>query len=48
MLRVDSDGLTVDWGGRLGTVRHAWSEVGARFLRLPRRTAAEAPRRRWA
>jgi hypothetical protein len=27
VLRVDRDGLPVDWGGRLGTGRHAWSEV---------------------
>jgi hypothetical protein len=37
VLRVDRDGLLVDWGGRLGVQRHAWSEVGVRFLKLPRR-----------
>jgi hypothetical protein len=37
VLRVDRDGLLVDWGGRLGTVRHPWSEVGDRFARVPRR-----------
>jgi hypothetical protein len=37
VLRIDGDGLLVDRGGRLATVRHAWSEVGARFGRVPRR-----------
>lgn len=32
VLRVVRDGMPVDWGGRLGTVRHTWSEVGARFV----------------
>ena len=45
VLRVDRDGLLVDWGARLGTVRHPWLEVGARFVRLPRRPAAELDRR---
>jgi hypothetical protein len=45
VLRVDRDGLLVDWGGRLGTVRHIWSEVGARFARVPRRAAHVDPRR---
>ena len=48
VLRVDRDGPMVDWGGRLGTVRHPWSEVGARFVRVPRRRAAEVERRRRA
>jgi len=48
VLRVDRDGLLVDWGGRLGKHRHPWSEVGARFFRLPRRPAAEIDRRRRA
>jgi hypothetical protein len=39
VLRVDRDALLVDWGGRLGTVRHSWSEVGDRFARVPRRAA---------
>jgi hypothetical protein len=46
VLRVDRDGTLVDWGSRLGTVRHPWSEVGARFVRLPRRPAADLERRR--
>ena len=46
VLRLDRDGLMVDWGERLGTVRHSWSEVGARFLRLPRRPAGIGARRR--
>ncbi|TMC12357.1 MAG: hypothetical protein E6J41_03020 [Chloroflexi bacterium] len=37
--RVDRDGILVDWGGRLGTQRHDWSDVGARLVRLPRRTS---------
>jgi hypothetical protein len=37
VLRVDRDGLLVDWGGRLGTVRRSWAEVGARFVRVLRR-----------
>jgi hypothetical protein len=45
VLRVDRDGLLVDWGGRLGTVRHSWSEVGARFVRVPRRAAGDRRRR---
>ena len=45
VLRVDRDGLLVDWGGRLGTQRHGWSEVGTRFARLPRRSAGENDRR---
>jgi hypothetical protein len=36
VLCVDRDGLLVDWGGRLGMVRHTWSEVGVRFVRVPR------------
>jgi hypothetical protein len=28
VLRVDRDGLLVDWDGRLGTVRHGCAEVG--------------------
>jgi hypothetical protein len=48
VLRVDRDGLLVDWGGRLGSERHPWSEIGARFVRLPRRRAAEIDRRRRA
>jgi hypothetical protein len=40
VLRVDHDGLRVDWGGRLGTVRHNWSEVGARFGRVSRRAGS--------
>jgi len=36
---VDRDGILVDWGGRLGTQRHDWSDVGARLVRLPRRTS---------
>jgi hypothetical protein len=39
VMRVDRDGLLVDWGGRLGQLRHTWTEVGARFVRLPRRPA---------
>jgi hypothetical protein len=39
LLRVDCGGLLVDWGGRLGTVRHPWSEVGERFARVARRAA---------
>jgi hypothetical protein len=39
VLRVDHDGVLVDWGRRLKTQRHAWSDVGARFVRLPRRTS---------
>ena len=39
VLRVDRDGLLVAWAGRLGGHRHPWSEVGARFVRLPRRPA---------
>jgi hypothetical protein len=46
VLRVDASGLLVDWGGRLGTMRHDWSEVGARFVRLPRRPAPVERRRR--
>jgi hypothetical protein len=34
---VDGDGLLVDWGARLGAVRHPWSEAGARFALVPRR-----------
>jgi hypothetical protein len=45
VLRVDRDGLLVDWGGRLGMVRHSWSEVGDRFARVPRRAAGEVERR---
>jgi hypothetical protein len=41
VLRVDGDGLLVDWGARLGTVRHNWSEIGERFARLPRRAAGQ-------
>jgi hypothetical protein len=37
--RVDRDGILVDWGGRLGTQRHDWSDVGARLVRLLRRTS---------
>jgi len=48
VLRVDRDGLLVDWGPRLRTQRHAWSEVGARFVRLPRRTDGGFDRRRHA
>ena len=36
VLRVDRDGLLVDWGGRFGQLRHPWSEAGARFVRVPR------------
>jgi hypothetical protein len=36
-LRVDRDGLLVDWSGRLGTVRQSWSVVGAQFGRVGRR-----------
>jgi hypothetical protein len=43
VLRVDRDGVLVDWGGRIGTQRHDWSDVGARFVRLPRRAAARPP-----
>jgi hypothetical protein len=47
VLRVDRDALLVDWGAQLGKVRHAWSEAGARFLRLPRRSSTGPdPRRR--
>jgi len=46
VLFIDRDGLLVEWGGRLGTVRHPWSEVGARLVRLPRRPAVETNRRR--
>ncbi len=42
MLRVDHDGLLVDWGARLGTVRNTWTEVGDRFARVPRRTTVPA------
>ena len=48
VLRVDRDGILVDWGGRLGTQRHDWSDVGTRFVRLPRRTAAGPNPRRQA
>jgi hypothetical protein len=37
VLRADRDGVLVDWGARLGTLRHPWAEIGARFVRLPRR-----------
>jgi hypothetical protein len=46
VLRVDRDGLLVDWRGRLGTVRHGWSEVGARFARARGREAGELDRPR--
>jgi len=39
VLRVDRDGVLVDWRGRLETQRNAWSDIGARWLRLPRRMA---------
>ncbi len=48
MLRVDRDGLLVDWGRRLGTCRCKWSEVGARFVRVPRRAVAGVELRRRA
>jgi hypothetical protein len=38
VLRADRDGVLVDWGARLGTVRHPWTEIGVRFVRVPRRT----------
>jgi hypothetical protein len=41
VLSVDRDGVVVDWGRRLGKVRHAWMEVGARFKRAPRRAPAQ-------
>ena len=48
VLRVDRDGVLVDWGRRLGQVRHPWVEVGARFRRAPRRAMAqEQDDRRW-
>jgi hypothetical protein len=34
-------GQPVDWGGRPGTVRHSWSEVGARFVRVAGRAVGE-------
>jgi hypothetical protein len=37
VLRVDRDGLLVDWAGRLGTVRHPCSESAA----------AHSARRQW-
>jgi hypothetical protein len=46
VLRVDRDGLLVEWAGRLGALRHPWSEVGARFVRLPRLAPGEGERRR--
>ncbi len=46
VLRVDRDGLLVDWGGRLGQLGHSWSEVGAQFGRVPRRAAMEVGRPR--
>jgi hypothetical protein len=48
VLRVNRDGLVVDWGGQFGTQRHPWSEVGARFVRLPRRQPDRFGRRREA
>ena len=48
VLRVARDDPLVDWGGRLGTVRNSWSEVGVRFMRLPRRAVGEGERRRRA
>jgi hypothetical protein len=41
VLSVDRDGVVVDWGRRLGTVRHAWMDVGTRFRRAPRRAPAQ-------
>ena len=46
VLRVDRDGLLVDWGGRLGQARHPWSDVGARLVRVPRRAAGQGHRQR--
>lgn len=46
VLRVDRDGFLVDWGRQLGTVRHAWSEVGVRFHRLSRPGSGHGERRR--
>jgi len=39
VLRVARDCLLVDRGGRHGTVRRGWVEVGARFVPEARRAA---------
>lgn len=39
VLRVDVNGVLVDWGSRLGTQRHPWSDVGARLVQLLKRTS---------
>jgi hypothetical protein len=43
VLRVDRDGLLVDWGGRLGTVRRSWSG-GRRTVRAGGRGRGELRR----
>lgn len=48
VLRVDHAGVLVDWGDQLGTQRHPWSDMGARFIRLPRTAAGRDPHRRAA
>jgi hypothetical protein len=46
VMRVDRDGLMVDWGRQLGAQRHDWLDVGARFVRLPRGQRSPGEHRR--